>query len=74
MYQEQQEWLPSIHSVLQLPIHSSNKKDLQGSAIQRLQMQFKDKHYLIINKLAMLGQMTFAWIDKQKHKLKTIEI
>lgn len=28
-------------------------------------MKFKDKHYLIIDEMSMLGQMTFAWIDKR---------
>ena len=55
----------TVHSVLQLPIRSTNKKELQGSSLQRLQMKLKHKHYLLIDEMSMLGQTTFAWIDKR---------
>ena len=28
-------------------------------------MKLKDKHYLIIDEMSMLGQATFAWVDKR---------
>ena len=55
----------TIHSIVQLPIRSCNKKDLQGLALQRLQKTFRDEHYQLIDEMSMLGQMTFAWIDKR---------
>ena len=27
-------------------------------------MQFKGKHYIIIDEMSMLGQKTFSWVDK----------
>ena len=55
----------TLHSVLQLPVRSTNKKELQGSSLQRLQIKFQDKHYLVIDEMSMLGQTTFAWVDKR---------
>ena len=55
----------TLHSVLQLPIRSTNKKELQGSSLQRLQIKLKHKHYLLIDEMSMLGQTTFAWVDKR---------
>ena len=54
----------TIHSVLQLPIRSIKKKELQGSSLQQLQMKLNDKHYLLIDEMPILGQATFAWVDK----------
>ena len=55
----------TLHSVLKLPVQSTNKRKLQGSSLQRLQNKFKDKLYLIIEEMSMLGQITFAWVDKR---------
>ena len=55
----------TLHSVLQLPIRSTNKKELQGSSLQCLQIKLKHKHYLLIDEMSMLGQTTFAWVDKR---------
>ena len=40
-------------------------KDLQGSALQKLQMRFQHKDYVIIDEMSMLGQKTFAWVDRR---------
>lgn len=53
----------TLHSALQLPIHSS-MQDLQGTALQRLQMATKKIQYLIIDEMSMLGHRMLAWIDK----------
>ena len=54
----------TLHSVLQLPIHNSNHKDLQDAALQRLQLKFRNKHYLLIDEMSMFSQTTLAWVDK----------
>ena len=50
----------TLHSALQLPVHNHNNSDLQGQALQRLQLRFTDKHYLITDDMSMLGQRTLA--------------
>ena len=55
----------TLHSALQLPVHCSNQRDLQGSSLQWLQMKFTNKHYLIIDEMSMIGQRMMAWIDKR---------
>ena len=55
----------TIHSLLQLPIRNQGAKELEGSAFIRLQDRMKDKKYIIINEMSMLGQRSFTWIDKR---------
>ena len=33
--------------------------------MQRLQLRFSGKHYLITDEMSMLGQRTLAWVDKR---------
>lgn len=54
----------TLHSTLQLPVKPTQRKDLQGSALQRLQVTMRQKHYLIIDETSMLGQRMFAWVDQ----------
>ena len=56
----------TIHSTLQLPI--KQQSELQGRALQRLQITMKDKSYLIIDEMSMIGLKTLAWIDKRLDK------
>ena len=55
----------TLHSALQLPVRNHNNVDLQGAALQRLQLRFSGKHYLITDEMSMLGQRTLAWVDKR---------
>jgi len=55
----------TLHSTLKLPIHTNAEKDLQGSSLQKLQMTFQHKAYIIIDEVSMLGQKTLAWVDKR---------
>jgi ATP-dependent DNA helicase PIF1 len=55
----------TIHSLLQLPIRNQGAKDLEGSALIRLQDRLKNKKYIIIDEMSMLGQRSFTWIDKR---------
>ena len=55
----------TLHSALQLPVRNHNNNDLQGTALQRLQLRFSGKQYLITDKMSMLGQRTLAWVDKR---------
>ena len=55
----------TLHSALHLPIQLSSGKDLQGSALARLQQRFKDVQYLIIDEVSMLGQRMLYWVDKR---------
>ena len=55
----------TLHSALQLPVRNHNYNHLQGTALQRLQLRFPGKQYLIIDEMSMLGQRTLAWIDKR---------
>lgn len=55
----------TLHSALQLPVHQSSQRELQGAALQRLQLQLKDKHYLIIDEMSMMGHKMLAWVDKR---------
>ena len=55
----------TLHSALQLPVRNHNNNDLQGTALQRLQLRFSGKQYLITDEMSMLGQRTPAWVDKR---------
>lgn len=55
----------TLHSALQLPIHYTNQRDLQGASLQRLQLTLRGKHYLIIDEMSMIGHKTLAWVDKR---------
>ena len=57
----------TLHSTLQLPIKTAThvQQDLQGSALQRLQLTMKDKSYLIIDEMSMMGQRMLAWVDRR---------
>ena len=55
----------TLHSALQLPIRSYTFKDLQGSSLQRLQLTMKDKSYLIIDEMSMMGHRMMAMVDKR---------
>ena len=35
-----------------------------AAALQRLQLRLKDKHYLIIDEMSMMGHKMLAWVDK----------
>ena len=48
----------TLHSALQLPVRNHNNSVLQGQALQRLQLRFTGKHYLITDEMSMLGQAT----------------
>lgn len=43
----------------------TTQQSLQGAALQRLQLTWKHKHYIIIDEMSMLGQRMMAWIDKR---------
>ena len=55
----------TLHSALQLPVHQSSQCELQGAALQRLQLRLKDKHYLIIDEMSMMGHKMLTWVDKR---------
>ena len=55
----------TVHSAVQLPVRNYNNNELQGAALQRLQLRFSGKHYLILDEMSMLGQRTLAWLDKR---------
>ena len=55
----------TVHSALHLPIHHSNSQDLQGSALQRLQLQMQNVQYVIIDEMSMIGHRTLALIDRR---------
>ena len=52
-------------TALQLPVRLHNNNDLQGTSLQRLQLRFSGKQYLITDEMSMLGQRTLAWFDKR---------
>ena len=54
----------TVHSASKLPKHQSNKQDLQGSSLQRLQLKMKGIHYIIIDEMSMIGHQMLA-SDKQ---------
>ena len=54
----------TLHSALQLPVRNHNNNDVQGTALQCLQLRFSGKQYLITDEMSMLGQWTLAWVDK----------
>ena len=51
----------TLHSAAQLPIR--DYCDLQGDALQRLQMRLEGKHYLIIDEMSMIGHRMMSWLD-----------
>ena len=55
----------TLHSALKLPVHSITQRELQGTSLQQLQLKMKDKHYLIIDEMSMIGHRMMAWIDKR---------
>ena len=55
----------TLHSALQLPVRNYNNNDLQGTALQRLQLRFSGKQYLITDEMSILGQRTLAWLDNR---------
>ncbi len=55
----------TLHSALQLPIRSSSYRDLQGSSLHRLQLTMKNKSYVIIDEMSMMGLRMMAWVDKR---------
>ena len=55
----------TLHSTLQLPVRTSSYKDLQGRSLHKLQLTMKNKFYLIIDEMSMLGQRMMAWVDKR---------
>lgn len=55
----------TLHSALQLPIRSCTFKDLQASSLQRLQLTMKDKSYLTIDEMSMMGHRMMALVDKR---------
>ncbi len=55
----------TLHSALKLPIRHSNNQDLQGAALQRLQLTLKDVCYLVIDEMSMIGHRMLAWVDKR---------
>ncbi|XP_078352432.1 uncharacterized protein LOC144637171 [Oculina patagonica] len=55
----------TAHSAVQLPVRNYNNNELQGAALQRLQLRLSGKHYLILDEMSMLGQRTLAWLDKR---------
>ena len=54
----------TLHSALQLPVRSI-QHELQGATLQRLQLRMKDKCYLIIDEMSMIGHRMMAWVDKR---------
>ena len=55
----------TLHSALKLPLQYNNAQDLRGTSLQQLQLAVKDKSYLIIDEMSMMGQKMLAWIDKR---------
>ena len=55
----------TLHSALQLAVRNHNNNDLQGTVLQRLQLPFSGKQYVITDEMSMLGQRTLAWVDKR---------
>ena len=55
----------TVHSALKLPVRNSNNNDLQGSTLHKLQQEFKDVKYLVIDEMSMIGHRMLAWIDKR---------
>ena len=48
-----------------MPVRYHNNNDLQGTALQRLQLRISGKQYLITDEMSLLGQRTLAWVDKR---------
>lgn len=46
----------TLHSALQLPVQTHNKIDLVGTSLAHLQEKLKDKKYVIVDEVSMLGQ------------------
>ena len=50
----------TLHSTLKLPVRKNNHRDLQGASLQQLQLTMRDKHYLIIDEMSMIGHRMMA--------------
>ena len=48
-----------------MPVRYHNNNDLQGTALQRLQLRISGKQYLITDEMSLLGQRTLTWVDKR---------
>ena len=48
-----------------MPVRYHNNNDLQGTALQRLQLRISGKQYLITDEMSLLGQRTLAWVDER---------
>ena len=55
----------TVHSDLNLPVRHNTQKQLQGATLQKLLQRFKDKHYIIIDEMSMIGHRILAWIDER---------
>ena len=55
----------TLHSALLLPVQNHNSKDLSGNTLASIQYKLKNKRYVIVDEVSMLGQTTMAWVDKR---------
>lgn len=55
----------TLHSLLQLPIRGKRNGPLKSSALMRLQQNLNGVKYLIIDEFSVIGQKTFAWINRR---------
>ena len=58
----------TLHSTLQLPIKPTAQRDLQGPSVQHLQHTMRNKHYLIVDEMSMMGQKMLVWVDRRLHQ------
>ena len=52
----------TLHSLLNLPT-KGEYKDLQGQQLHNMQQSFKDKKYLIIDEMSMVGRKVLGQVD-----------
>lgn len=55
----------TLHSTLLLPVRQQTMKDLQGSALARLQQRFLPIRYVLIEECSMLGGKTLCFVDRR---------
>ena len=55
----------TLHSALLLPVQNHNSKDVSGNTLASIQYKLKNKRYVIVDEVSMLGQTTMAWVDKR---------
>ena len=55
----------TLHSALSLPVHRYSEHELQGNALQQLQLRLTGIKYIIIDEMSMMGLRMFAWVDKR---------